>query len=106
MTSARCTSLPLEWAGASLCETPAGRESLAQAGCAPGRPVRGFGARDGGRPALGPDRDVWEYAKTRGFIIVSADSDFYESRHDDRPAAESSVAATLDTPDQRCRDST
>ena len=24
------------------------------------------------------DRDVWEYAKARGFIIVSADSDFYE----------------------------
>lgn len=25
-----------------------------------------------------PDRDIWEFAKARGFIIVSADSDFYE----------------------------
>jgi predicted nuclease of predicted toxin-antitoxin system len=25
-----------------------------------------------------PDREVWEYAKTRNFVIVSADSDFYE----------------------------
>ena len=25
-----------------------------------------------------PDREVWEYAKTNGFVIVSADSDFYE----------------------------
>jgi predicted nuclease of predicted toxin-antitoxin system len=25
-----------------------------------------------------PDREVWEYAKARNFVIVSADSDFYE----------------------------
>jgi predicted nuclease of predicted toxin-antitoxin system len=25
-----------------------------------------------------PDRGVWEYAKTGNFVIVSADSDFYE----------------------------
>jgi len=25
-----------------------------------------------------PDRAVWEFAKTRRFVIVSADSDFYE----------------------------
>ena len=25
-----------------------------------------------------PDRDVWEYAKAKGFVIVSTDSDFYE----------------------------
>jgi predicted nuclease of predicted toxin-antitoxin system len=24
------------------------------------------------------DRDIWEYAKTRNFVIVSTDSDFYE----------------------------
>src|SRR5207237_9278312 len=24
------------------------------------------------------DREVWEYAKTRNFVIVSADSDFYD----------------------------
>jgi predicted nuclease of predicted toxin-antitoxin system len=25
-----------------------------------------------------PDREVWEYAKTRNFVIVSVDSDFYD----------------------------
>ena len=25
-----------------------------------------------------PDRDVWEFAKANGLLIVSADSDFYE----------------------------
>jgi predicted nuclease of predicted toxin-antitoxin system len=25
-----------------------------------------------------PDREVWEYAKTRDFVIVSTDSDFYD----------------------------
>jgi predicted nuclease of predicted toxin-antitoxin system len=25
-----------------------------------------------------PDREVWEHAKSHGFVIVSADSDFYE----------------------------
>ncbi len=25
-----------------------------------------------------PDREIWEYAKTRDYVIVSADSDFYE----------------------------
>ena len=25
-----------------------------------------------------PDREVWEFAKTRNFVIVSTDSDFYE----------------------------
>ena len=25
-----------------------------------------------------PDREIWEFAKTRDFVIVSADSDFYE----------------------------
>ena len=24
------------------------------------------------------DRQVWEFAKTRGFVIVTADADFYE----------------------------
>ena len=25
-----------------------------------------------------PDRDIWEYAKQGGFLLVSTDSDFYE----------------------------
>lgn len=25
-----------------------------------------------------PDREIWEFAKTRDFVIVSTDSDFYE----------------------------
>ena len=25
-----------------------------------------------------PDRDIWEYAKAKDFVIVSTDSDFYE----------------------------
>ena len=25
-----------------------------------------------------PDRVIWEFAKTKGFVIVSTDSDFYE----------------------------
>jgi predicted nuclease of predicted toxin-antitoxin system len=25
-----------------------------------------------------PDREIWEFAKARGFVIVSTDSDFYE----------------------------
>jgi predicted nuclease of predicted toxin-antitoxin system len=25
-----------------------------------------------------PDREIWEYGKTRDFVIVSTDSDFYE----------------------------
>ena len=25
-----------------------------------------------------PDREVWEFAKTRNFVIVSTDADFYE----------------------------
>ena len=25
-----------------------------------------------------PDREIWEFAKTRNFVIVSTDSDFYE----------------------------
>jgi hypothetical protein len=25
-----------------------------------------------------PDREIWEYAKTRDFVIVSTNSDFYE----------------------------
>ena len=25
-----------------------------------------------------PDREIWEFAKSQGFVIVSTDSDFYE----------------------------
>ena len=25
-----------------------------------------------------PDSEIWEYAKTNGFVIVTADADFYE----------------------------
>jgi predicted nuclease of predicted toxin-antitoxin system len=25
-----------------------------------------------------PDREIWDFAKARGFVIVSTDSDFYE----------------------------
>jgi predicted nuclease of predicted toxin-antitoxin system len=25
-----------------------------------------------------PDREIWEFAKARGFVIVTTDSDFYE----------------------------
>ena len=25
-----------------------------------------------------PDREIWEFAKARGFVIASTDSDFYE----------------------------
>ena len=25
-----------------------------------------------------PDREIWEFARARGFVVVSADSDFYE----------------------------
>jgi predicted nuclease of predicted toxin-antitoxin system len=25
-----------------------------------------------------PDREIWEFAKARDFVIVSTDSDFYE----------------------------
>ena len=25
-----------------------------------------------------PDREIWEFARARGFVVVSADSDFYD----------------------------
>ena len=48
------------------------------------------------------DHEVWEYAKHGGFLLVSADSDFYELAND-RGAARSGVAAPLDSSDEGCR---
>jgi predicted nuclease of predicted toxin-antitoxin system len=37
-----------------------------------------------------PDREIWEFAKSRGFVIVSTDSDFYE------------LATTIGPPPRSC----
>ena len=62
-----------------LCETAVRRESLAQTR----RPPRGVCTRT--RLTLWSfdlpeklDREIWEFAKTSDFVIVSTDSDFYE----------------------------
>lgn len=44
-----------------------------------------------------PDREIWDFAKANGFILVSTDLDFYDLANR-RAAAESSLASTVDTP--------
>jgi len=41
------------------------------------------------------DREIWDFAQARNFVIVSTDSDFYE-RHNHWTASQSRVATALD----------
>ena len=69
---------PPTWAGVSLCEAAFRREPLPQA-CRPAvRIVSGFSSSAECDLLERPDREIWDFARNGGFVIVSTDADFYE----------------------------
>ena len=48
------------------------------------------------------DGEIWEFAKTRDFVIVSTDSDFYELATTVGPPPQSCIAPELGALDEGC----
>jgi predicted nuclease of predicted toxin-antitoxin system len=50
-----------------------------------------------------PDREIWEFARSRDFVIVSTDSDFYELATTIGPPPKVVWLRRLDTSHEGCR---
>jgi len=78
MTSAPFTSSPPKWAGEWPCEAAVRRKPLPQAG----RRLADLYPHSAHVVEFdllsSPDREIWEFAKVNGYVIVSTDLDFYE----------------------------
>ena len=81
----------------SLCEAALRREPIPKAGSTTCGPVPGSAHVVGVDLMKSPDREIWDFARANGFIVVSTDLDFYDLATT-LGATESSLAAALDTP--------
>ena len=93
---------PPTWAGVSLCEAlfdeNLSRKLVARPSeLYPGSAhVAQFDLRER------PDREIWDFAQTDGFTIVTTDADFYELAASIGSAPESDMAPALDSSQAGC----
>lgn len=46
-----------------------------------------------------PNREIWDFARREGFILVSTDADFYELAPTLGPTSEGGLATKVESPD-------